>query len=138
MRPFYIVSLLILSILLTKSQGIRLEKVTLTFEQEKQHHEENTLLKRSNTINDADEAILYNDKKQCTGNIKNRKLVTTSISTTKSLSKNVKNREDVNVNEEAKDIKVKSMTTSKYVTEDLVDITEMDYSPARRKPPIHN
>ncbi|XP_004508405.1 uncharacterized protein [Cicer arietinum] len=138
MRPFYIVSLLILLILLTKAQGIRLGKVTLAFEQEK-HDEENTLLKRSNTINDANEAILCNDKKQCTGNIKNRKSVTTSISTTKSLSKNVKNREDVNVNEEAKDIKVKSMTTSKYyATEDLVDITEMDYSPARRKPPIHN
>lgn len=72
---------------------------------------------------------------------------------------NVKNREDVAhtpvnentrnvnvINGEAKEVKVKSWsTTSKYQDQpheeyyaDPVDITEMDYSPARRKPPIHN
>lgn len=49
------------------------------------------------------------------------------------MSKVVKNKD------EAKDVKVKSMTTSsKYLPEDFVDITEMDYSPARKKSPIHN
>lgn len=63
---------------------------------------------------------------------------------------NVKNSEDVahtsvngntrnvNLNGEAKEIKVKSLSTSNYLPEDLVDITEMDYSPARKKSPIHN
>lgn len=63
---------------------------------------------------------------------------------------NVKNTEDVahtsvngntrnvNVNGEAKETKVKSLSTSNYLPEDLVDITEMDYSPARKKSPIHN
>ncbi|KAK2358008.1 hypothetical protein P8452_77205 [Trifolium repens] len=137
MKPSCVlVSLLILSLILTKAQGIRLGKESLTFKQQKQH---------------VGEATLCNDQEQCTGNIKNRKLVTTTISTTKSLSKNVKNREDVahtsvngntrnvNGNGEAKDIKVKSLsTTSKYLPEDFVDITEMDYSPARKKSPIHN
>ncbi|KAK2411812.1 hypothetical protein QL285_047057 [Trifolium repens] len=134
MKPSCVlVSLLILSLILTNAQGIRLGKESLTFKQQKH----------------VGEATLCNDQEQCTGNIKNRKLVTTTISTTKSLSKNVKNREDVahtsvngntrNVNEEAKDIKVKSLsTTSKYLPEDFVDITEMDYSPARKKSPIHN
>ncbi|XP_058732041.1 uncharacterized protein LOC131603652 [Vicia villosa] len=121
MRPscVVLVSLLIFSVLLTKTQGIRLAKESLTFEKQKQHVEE--------------EATLCNDQQKCTGNIKNRKLVTTSISTTKSLSKVVKNKD------EAKGVKVKSMTnTPKYVPEDFVDITEMDYSPARKKSPIHN
>ncbi|CAK8563512.1 unnamed protein product [Lathyrus sativus] len=121
MRPsFVLVSLLIFSLLLTKTQGIRLAKESLTFEKPKHHVEE-------------EEAILCNDQQKCTGNIKNRKLVSTSISTTKSLSKVVKNKD------EAKDVKVKSMaTSSKYLPEDFVDITEMDYSPARKKSPIHN
>ncbi|CAL5198720.1 unnamed protein product [Lathyrus oleraceus] len=122
MRPsFILVSLLIFSLLLTKTQGIRLAKESLTFEKQKHHAEEEEV------------AILCNDQQKCTGNIKNRKLVSTSISTTKSLSNDVKNKD------EAKDVKVKSMTTSsKYLPEDFVDITEMDYSPARKKSPIHN
>lgn len=46
----------------------------------------------------------------------------------------VKNREDM------AHPSVKSMTTSKHsdIPEDFAEINEMDYSPARRKTPIHN
>ncbi|XP_027333628.1 uncharacterized protein LOC113848353 isoform X2 [Abrus precatorius] len=116
--------------------------------------EGNTLLKRSNT--DAEEVVLCSKDEQCIGKIKNRKLVTTSVSTTQSMSKNVKSEEhkghplvngntrNVNANEEVKEVKVNTLTISKHKDvpqehyADLVDIAEMDYSPARRKPPIHN
>ncbi|KAK7265162.1 hypothetical protein RJT34_32778 [Clitoria ternatea] len=151
MRPSFLVSLLILSLLLAKIQGIRLGKVSLEVQQQKQHGEESTL-KRSNT-DDAEEAVACKDE-QCTGNIKNRKLVTTSVSTTQSLSKNVKKEEHKaqpsvngnsrNVNGEENEVKVNTLSTSKHKDlpeehyPDLVEIAEMDYSPARRKPPIHN
>ncbi|XP_061350904.1 uncharacterized protein LOC133295976 [Gastrolobium bilobum] len=153
MRPSFVVSLLLLSLLLTKSQGIRLGKVSLSGQQQKQHAEESTLLKRSNTH--AEEAPHCMDE-QCTGRIENRKLVTTSASTTQSLAKNMKNGEhkaqprvngntrNVNVNGEAEEVKANALSTSKLQDlshehyPDLVEITEMDYSPAMRKPPIHN
>ncbi|KAJ1385885.1 hypothetical protein SESBI_41289 [Sesbania bispinosa] len=156
MRPSFVVSLLILSLLLTKAQGIRLRKGSLEVQQQKQHDEENTLLKRSNT--NAEEATLCKDE-QCTGKIKNRKLVTTSVSTsttTQSLSKSVKNKEDkanlsvngntrnVNVHGGMEQVKKSTLTASKHRDlpqehyPDPVEITEMDYSPAKRKPPIHN
>ncbi|KAJ1382369.1 hypothetical protein SESBI_44285 [Sesbania bispinosa] len=69
MRPSFVVSLLILSLLLTKAQGIRLGKGSLEAQQQKQHDEESTLLKRSNT--NAEEATLCKDE-QCTGSQKKR------------------------------------------------------------------
>ncbi|KAK7330008.1 hypothetical protein VNO77_24192 [Canavalia gladiata] len=155
MRPSFVVSLLILSLLLAKAQGIRLGKVSLALQQQKQHDEESTLLKRSET--DAEEkAVLCSKDQQCTGSIKNRKLVTASVSTTQSMLKNVMkgehktdplvtgNTRNVNLNEEVEEVKVNTLTISKHKDvpqehyPDLVDIAEMDYSPARRKPPIHN
>lgn len=47
----------------------------------------------------------------------------------------------VKLDGEEKGRKVQTLTTSEHHHEqypDLVDIAEMDYSPARRKPPIHN
>lgn len=54
------------------------------------------------------------------------------------------NTRSVKVKGEADEIKVNTLTTSKHRDlpqeqyPDLVEIAEMDYSPARRKPPIHN
>ncbi|KAE9609758.1 hypothetical protein Lalb_Chr07g0179441 [Lupinus albus] len=155
MRPSFVVSLLLLLLLLTKAQGIRLGKESLPIQQQKQHKEKTALLKRSNS--DADgEAILCEDE-QCTGRIKKRKLVTAPVSTTYTISKNVNRGENegdplvnsnitsMKVNGETNERKVnKVSTTSKNQNQqqeqypDLEDITEMDYSPATRKPPIHN
>ncbi|XP_020225664.1 uncharacterized protein LOC109807534 [Cajanus cajan] len=142
MKPSFVVSLLILSLLLAKSQGIRLGKVSLEVQQQKQHEGESTLLERSN--NEAEETVPCKGN-ECTGKIKNRKLVTTSISATLPLSKNVKKEEfkgEPSVNRNARNVNTLSTSKHKDVPEehyhDLVEITEMDYSPAKRKPPIHN
>ncbi|KAL2338460.1 hypothetical protein Fmac_012906 [Flemingia macrophylla] len=141
MKPSFVVSLLILSLLLTKTQGIRLGKVSLEVQQQK-HEGESTLLKKSN--NEAEETVLCKDN-ECTGKTKNRKLETTSVSTTLPLSKNVKEeyKGDPSVNDNnARNVNTLSSSKHKNVPEehyhDLVEITEMDYSPAKRKPPIHN
>ncbi|KAE9601764.1 hypothetical protein Lal_00041047 [Lupinus albus] len=156
MRPSFVVSLLLLSLLLTKAQGIRLGKGSLEVQPQKHHDEESALLKTSDS--DAEEAILCKDE-QCKGNIKNRKFVTT-VSTTYTISKNVNkgenealplvngnNNRSVKVNVEANERKVNKLSTifkhqdyhqHKEQYPNLEDITEMDYSPARRKPPIHN
>ncbi|XP_014508231.1 uncharacterized protein LOC106767793 [Vigna radiata var. radiata] len=139
MKPF-VVFLLILSLLLAQTQGTRLGKVSLPVQQQKQQDEESTLLKRSNF--DAEETVLCRDN-ECTGKLKNRKLVTTSISSTQSLPKDVEESkaEDL-VNGNTKNVNTLSSWNQKDVPEehshDLVEITEMDYSPAKRKPPIHN
>ncbi|KAG4930080.1 hypothetical protein AAZX31_17G103100 [Glycine max] len=141
MKPSFVVSLLLLSLILAKTQGIRLGKVSSAVQQQKQHDGETTLLKRSNT--GAEEASLCKENELCTGNIKNRKLVTIPVSTTQSLSKNVEeSKVDPSVNGNSRNVDTLSTSKHKDVPEehyhDLVEITEMDYSPAKRKPPIHN
>ncbi|OIW19516.1 hypothetical protein TanjilG_06971 [Lupinus angustifolius] len=131
MRPSFVVSLLLLSLLIIKAQGIQPQK---------HYNGESAVLKTSNS--DDEEAIL------CKGNIKNRKLVTTPVSTTYPISKNVnKGGNEVQPLVEANERKVNKFSTiSKHDEDhqhkeqypDLENITEMDYSPARRKPPIHN
>ncbi|KAK7347150.1 hypothetical protein VNO80_21677 [Phaseolus coccineus] len=141
MKPSFVVFLLLLSLLLAQTQGIRLGKVSLPVQQQKQQNGESTLLKRSNS--DAEETVLCNKDKECTGKLKNRKLITTSISTTQSLSKNVEeSKAEHLVYENTRNVNAVSSWKQKNVPEehnhDLVEITEMDYSPAKRKPPIHN
>ncbi|BAT76251.1 hypothetical protein LR48_Vigan01g250200 [Vigna angularis] len=136
----FVVFLVILSLLLAQTQGTRLGKVSLPVQQQKQQDGESTLLKRSNT--DAEETVLCKDN-ECTGKLKNRKLVTASISTTQSLPKNVEeSKAEDSVNGSTKKVNTLSSWNQKDVPEehnhDLVEITEMDYSPAKRKPPIHN
>ncbi|XP_028790172.1 uncharacterized protein LOC114746148 [Neltuma alba] len=154
MRPSFVFSLLLVSLLLAKVQGIRWDRESLTVQKQAQHDEESTSMEKSN--GEAEEVILCKDD-QCTGKIKSRKLVTTSISSSNELSKNkVKKEEDeahsslngntrrVKLDGEQEEIKVQTLPTSEHrglhheQYPDLVDITEMDYSPARRKPPIHN
>ncbi|XP_054820140.1 uncharacterized protein LOC129319178 [Prosopis cineraria] len=154
MRPSLVCSLLLLSLLLAKVQGIRLDRESLAVQQQKQQDKESTLMEKSN--GEAEEVNLCKDE-QRTGTIKSRKLVTTSISSTHELSKNKVKKEgdeahfSVNGNTrkvkpdgEEEGIKVQTLPTSEHrglhheQYPDLVDIAEMDYSPARRKPPIHN
>ncbi|XP_057431050.1 uncharacterized protein LOC130723918 [Lotus japonicus] len=132
MRPSFVVSLMLLSFFLTKAQGIRLEKGSFAAQQHNKHDEEDNLLRREDSSDD--EAVLCKDEK-CTGKIKNRKLFTTSVSTIHAISKNVKNggtdkEEEIKVN--------KQQEVPHEHNPDLVDIVDMDYSPARRKTPIHN
>ncbi|KAI4344221.1 hypothetical protein L6164_011472 [Bauhinia variegata] len=141
MRLSLVVSLLLLSLLLSKAQGIRWEKGSVAVGQQKQHEEENTLLKTSNGgVEDATPCKIG----ECTGRTKNRKLVTTSISATHTISKNVKNEGNEAHPLLDENITVNTLATSEHreLTHehypDLVDIAEMDYSAAKRKPPIHN
>ncbi|RDY12814.1 hypothetical protein CR513_02332 [Mucuna pruriens] len=174
MRPSFVISLLLLSLFLTKAQGIRLEKGSFASQQHKQHDQQRNLLNRINGANK--EAILCEDEQYCTGKIKIRKLVTSSTSTTHDISKmstqmkpwnfflspiydlytllhgqNVKNggneaqapeignSRNYKVNGEEKEILVnKQQVLSHENYPDLVDIADMDYSPAKKNPPIHN
>ncbi|KAI9117542.1 hypothetical protein K1719_011708 [Acacia pycnantha] len=157
MRPSLVFSLLLLSLLLAKVQGIRLDRGSLAaVQQQKQHDdEESNLMEKSNGEAD-DEVILCKDE-QCTGKVKSRKLVTTSISSSHELPKNKEKKEGddgahssvngnttrmVKLDGKEEGIKVQTLATSELHNHeqypDFVDIAEMDYSPARRKTPIHN
>ncbi|KAI4335624.1 hypothetical protein L6164_014256 [Bauhinia variegata] len=141
MKLSLVISLLLLSLLFSKVQGIRWEKESVAAGKQKQHEEESNILKTNN--GGIEDANLCKDGK-CTGRIMNRKLVSTSISTTHTLSKNVNNEGNEAHPLIEENIKVNALATSKHRElphehfPDLVDITEMDYSAARRKPPIHN
>ncbi|XP_011020257.1 PREDICTED: uncharacterized protein LOC105122695 isoform X2 [Populus euphratica] len=156
MRPSLVVSLLLLSFLLQQAQGIRLEKGFKQVGAQKVQAERSPLKELSNDGGVLGEAILCKEG-QCTG--MNRKLIavttTTSSSATITISKNEKNGENkadpiskgrstngeiVGENEK---LSVNSSPNSEHrVTKDhheeITYLTEMDYSPARRKPPIHN
>ncbi|KAJ7979036.1 Exu regulon transcriptional regulator [Quillaja saponaria] len=117
--------------------------------------DEKTALISKDSGGNGEESFLSCKDGQCSG--KNRKLVTAITSTTTTMSKvqNVKNggnqagkgnSSEEKLRGEQKNLKVNSSATTKHGEvpghheeyPDLGDITEMDYSPARRKPPIHN
>ncbi|GMY35730.1 hypothetical protein FCV25MIE_30972 [Fagus crenata] len=150
MRPYLAVSLLLLSLLLSEVQGIRLDKTFMSVGQQKVHEEGSALTKNTESVHQ--EVILCKDGK-CSG--KNRKLITTTISTTSTTSKNEKNegnKDDPTKSKgksgngelgEEESFKVKGRPTSEISHDqehfpDIIDLAEMDYSPAKRKPPIHN
>lgn len=104
-------------------------------------HEEESRLKKIEGIGCREE--------KCEGN--NRKLSSTSTTNLKNASNNptiqkgLSENTDVKVNEDRQeDFPMNSPappSSSKHQEEgytDVMGITEMDYSPARRKPPIHN
>ncbi|CAK8534512.1 unnamed protein product [Lathyrus sativus] len=136
MKLSFLVSLMLLSLFLSKAQGIRLEKGSFAAPQNK-HDEERKSLKRNNN-GDTDEETVFCKDEHCTGKIKNRELFTSSSSALHAISKKVKTKG----NDKANGRKVKEFKVNKKqeedVHEDLMDITDMDYSPARRKTPIHN
>ncbi|XWS73016.1 hypothetical protein CRYUN_Cryun02cG0089800 [Craigia yunnanensis] len=145
------VSLLVLFIFLSSVQGIRLEKSFKSAGHHKLH--EGALMKNSNGV--MGEVILCKEG-HCAG--KGRKLFTattasTPTSTTTSKSEEngenkanptskVKSGNEENGGKQEK-FPVGSATTSEHQKvhdqyADIMDIAEMDYSPAGRKPPIHN
>ncbi|KAK6236101.1 hypothetical protein QUC31_019864 [Theobroma cacao] len=152
MRPFCLaVSLLLLCIFLSSVQGIRLEKSFKSARHPKLH--EGTVMKTSNEV--MGEVILCKEG-HCSG--KSRKLssaMTSSAPTSTTTSKSEENGENKgnrtskvkSGNEEngekQEKFPVGSPTSSEHQEvhdqyADIMDIAEMDYSPARRKPPIHN
>ncbi|XWS27114.1 hypothetical protein CRYUN_Cryun26dG0088700 [Craigia yunnanensis] len=152
MRPSCLaVSLLVLFIFLSSVQGIRLEERFKSAGHPKLH--EGTLMKTSKGV--MGEVILCKEG-HCTG--KGRKLFTATTASTPTSSTTSKSEENGEnkanptskvksgnkKNGEKQDkFHVDSPTTSEHQEvrdqyADIVDIAEMDYSPARRKPPIHN
>ncbi|XVE63613.1 hypothetical protein DITRI_Ditri07aG0033600 [Diplodiscus trichospermus] len=150
--PCFAVFLLVLFIFLSSAcvQGIRLEKSIKSAGRPKLH--EGTLMETSNNGDMGDQVILCKEG-HCTG--KGRKLFTASTPTSTTTSKSEENGENKanptpkvksgnqENGEKQEKFPVDSPTTSEHqeVQEqyaDIMDIAEMDYSPARRKPPIHN
>lgn len=154
--------LLLLSLLLSQAQGIRLEKVFISVRQQNNniHKEENTVVKRSNIA----AADLAGEPSNIASSGSTRKLISAtspSSATSTTTSKNEKNGREKRGGPEPKGENIKSTTPhggkngnvrakSPVISKqqeaaaahqhypDLADMTEMDYSPARRKPPIHN
>ncbi|KAJ4838102.1 hypothetical protein Tsubulata_039646 [Turnera subulata] len=156
MRPSLLVSLLLLSILLHKVQGIRLDKGFVEANSNQNIHMEDksaaSLIQRSN--GGVGEVILCKEGK-CKGVDRKLFSATTSTPAATTTSKNDNGGNNVNpmqkctsFNGELGEKNEKSICNSSpapktqeetydhYV--DVMDLTAMDYSPARRKPPIHN
>ncbi|XP_059636552.1 uncharacterized protein LOC132278711 [Cornus florida] len=151
MRPSLLVSsLLLLSFLISQAQGIRLGKGFASFEHHKIH--EGTLIRTSN--GGVGDVILCKDG-HYSGNC--RKLMTTkttssTINTSKTvnsggnradpMSQGKSSSEQLGGKEENFSINPSPVTEHRQgSTEhypDILDIAGMDYSPARRKTPIHN
>ncbi|KAI5557373.1 hypothetical protein POPTR_018G115601v4 [Populus trichocarpa] len=155
MRPSLVVSLLLLSFLLQEAQGIRLEKGFMQVRAQKVQGDKSSLKERSANGGVLGEAILCKEE-HCIGMGRKLIAVTTSTSsTTITTSKNEKNegnkagsiskrrssKEEI-VGEREK-LLVNSWRNSDHKVnedhyEEIMDLTQMDYSPARRKSPIHN
>ncbi|KAI9192173.1 hypothetical protein LWI28_019210 [Acer negundo] len=156
MRPSSVVlaSLLALFLLITGAQGIRFKiGGLLSFGHD--HHlkpAEIHELKKMMKISHEDGSVIG---ESITGMIMNRKLITTTTTTSEtnigenkanprvSSSKSKSSSDDGESNSPPP-----ATTSSEHSSDDeishdhhhvdITDITEMDYSPARRKPPIHN
>ncbi|XP_009338406.1 uncharacterized protein LOC103930757 [Pyrus x bretschneideri] len=149
--------LLLLCLLLSQAQGIRLEKGFSSVRQQNKNiqEEENASMKRSNIA----AAGLAGEPSNIASSGRTRKLISvtspsSATTTSKNDKKGRKNRADSepkgeNVNShggEDGNGKAKSPFVSKQQEAaaahqhypDLADMTEMDYSPAKKKPPIHN
>ncbi|KAI3443932.1 hypothetical protein Pfo_000597 [Paulownia fortunei] len=149
MRPWLLMSVLLLSILIHEAQGIRLRKGSLP---DGQHNIHEFLPGKRN--NEGDEEVILCKSKHCSGRI--RKLTTTPICSTTTIAKNDKNEENkahpklegsstnqkIGRKEEYLSVNSSSKTQQGQPTlqpyPDILDIAGMDYSLARRKPPIHN
>ncbi|GMH20584.1 hypothetical protein Nepgr_022425 [Nepenthes gracilis] len=82
--------------------------------------------------NSGGEVILCNEENCLSGKIRKLMVSTTSVSTIKTAPKRLNDREGA----DAREKKGRKVDSGK--DEDIMDMTEMDYSPAKRKPPIHN
>ncbi|XP_010244867.1 PREDICTED: uncharacterized protein LOC104588576 [Nelumbo nucifera] len=154
MRPALLVSLLLL--LFVGAQGIRLEQGLKSVIQKKSQEEmESRLIEASS--GGLGEVVLCRDG-HCSG--RSRKLMTQTLSTstsTTTTSKSVKKNGGTEIDPKSKNHSNKgfggneenfSVKSSPLPAEhggatpehypDIIDIAGMDYSPAGRKPPIHN
>uniref|UniRef100_A0A2P2PK79 Uncharacterized protein n=1 Tax=Rhizophora mucronata TaxID=61149 RepID=A0A2P2PK79_RHIMU len=152
MRPSLVFSLLLFFLILREAQGIRLEKGFMQVEYQNANVGKNPLTEtRNDGING--EVILCKEG-HCTGT--NRKLATVTTTISTATSKNEKSGENkahsisrgglINGEMRAEHEKVTTNSSpgsghqevihDHYV--DNMDMAEMDYSPAKRKPPIHN
>ncbi|KAA8522931.1 hypothetical protein F0562_009354 [Nyssa sinensis] len=152
MRLSLLASLLVLSILISEAQGIRLKKGIVSAGHHKIH--ENNLIKTSN--GGLGEVILCKVG-HCSGN-NIRKLMTKITSSTITTSKNDKNggstkahdtiskgklsSEELSGEEEKFSVDHSPVSEHREVAPerypDIFDLAGMDYSSAKRKPPIHN
>ncbi|KAK8581671.1 hypothetical protein V6N13_144681 [Hibiscus sabdariffa] len=136
---------LVLFVFLSSVQGIRLEK-SFKSAWHPQLHEE-ALMKNSNRV--LGDVIFCEG--HCTGN--SRKLLTATTTPASSTSSKSEDSGDNKANttskvklgnqdngEKQEEVPVGSPTTSEVHDQyaDIMEIAEMDYSPAKRKPPIHN
>ncbi|XP_011084058.1 uncharacterized protein LOC105166414 [Sesamum indicum] len=133
MRSWLLMFLLLLSSLLVhEAQGIRLLKGSVA---DRQHNIQEFLPGKRNNYEGVDEeAVIMCKSKHCSGRI--RKLTMTLISSTPTIAKNDKNEENKEEN-----LSVNPSSTNQQAgqpTPDILNIAGMDYSLARRKPPIHN
>ncbi|XP_034700319.1 uncharacterized protein LOC117925426 [Vitis riparia] len=141
--------LLLLSLILSQVQGIRLEKGFSSAGHQKIQVEEGSPIKITSNGGLVGEVTLCRDG-HCSSGI-NRKLMTKTTSTSSTTpttnSKNVKNggkSGDQVPGREEENFYVNASPVSEHPEAapegypDIIDIAGMDYSPARRKPPIHN
>ncbi|KAG6739919.1 hypothetical protein POTOM_057540 [Populus tomentosa] len=155
MRPSLAVSLLLLSFLLQEAQGIRLEKGFMQVRAQRVQEDESSLKERSANGGVLGEAILCKEE-HCTGMGRKLIAVTTSTSST-TITTSKKEKSEGNkagpvskrrsskgeIVGEREKLLVNSWRNSDHKVnedhyEEIMDLTQMDYSPARRKSPKHN
>ncbi|KAK1418440.1 hypothetical protein QVD17_27585 [Tagetes erecta] len=146
MKPSLMFSLLlVLSIFLYEAQGIRLQKLSI-----RASNNQEIITKSSSSNQDEEDGSAV--ATTLSSGI-NRKLMTKIISSSFTTTNDKNNDKDPNtvlkftreLVEKEKSVST-AMVSSKHentevVSErypDIIDITGMDYSPAKRKPPIHN
>ncbi|XP_050213136.1 uncharacterized protein LOC126664673 isoform X2 [Mercurialis annua] len=153
MKPSLVVSIIFFSILLLllhQVKGIRFEKGFMQVDHQKEDVEEkNSLIKRNSGVISGEVTICKDG--HCSTGI-NRKLTTltasSSTSTSTDSSKNGENGRNIKakpkskgIHEEEEKLKINSASNGeqqKVSDHDGSFVDIMDYSPARRKPPIHN
>ncbi|KAE8713954.1 Detected protein of unknown function [Hibiscus syriacus] len=150
MRPSSLaVSFMVLFIFLSSVQGIRLEK-SFKSSWHPKLHEEAFMQSSNGVVGD----VIFCKEGHCTGNSRKLLTATTAIATSTSATgpksedsgdnkanptSKVKSGNQENGGKQEK-VHVGSPTTSEVHDQyaDIMEIAEMDYSPAKRKPPIHN
>ncbi|KAK4431807.1 hypothetical protein Salat_0942800 [Sesamum alatum] len=146
-----LLSLLLLSVLVPQAQGVRLRMDRSSLDKQQKIYE---ILQRRRSVDGVEEGILCKGK-HCSGRI--RKLIMAPYYTTPTTAKNDNNEEDRKAHTKtedplankkiAKKDKNLSQNSSSVIEQrqpdpetypDILDIAGMDYSQAKRKPPIHN
>ncbi|XP_010244740.1 PREDICTED: uncharacterized protein LOC104588495 [Nelumbo nucifera] len=154
MKPAYCALLIsLLLVLLVGTQGIRLEQGLKSSLHQKSEEKENSMIEANAGV--LGEVVPCRDGHCSSGRSRNLMTNTISTSTTTTTSKSVKknggkptskrqkgdqgfggNEENFSV-ESSPPVSERREASPKHYP-DIIDIAGMDYSPIRRKPPIHN